>query len=34
MAWDGMCTHRVRLGSAKEFDKEVKEWLKQAYGEA
>ena len=33
-AWDGMCTHRVRLGSAKEFDKQVKDWLKQAYGEA
>ncbi len=33
-AWDGMCTHRVRLGSAKEFDKEVKDWLKRAYSEA
>jgi len=33
-AWGGMCTHRVRLGSAKEFDKEVKDWLKRAYGEA
>ncbi|UYN89180.1 MAG: DUF4287 domain-containing protein [Anaerolineales bacterium] len=33
-AWGGMCTHRVRLGSAKEFDKQVKDWLKQAYGEA
>jgi hypothetical protein len=33
-AWEGMCTHRVRLTSAKDFDKEVKAWLKQAYEEA
>lgn len=30
-AWGGMCTHKVRLSSAKDFDKEVKAWLKQAY---
>ncbi|QYK50647.1 MAG: DUF4287 domain-containing protein [Anaerolineales bacterium] len=33
-AWGGMCTHRVRLSSAKEFDKQVKDWLKQAYSQA
>jgi hypothetical protein len=26
-----MCTHRVRLESAKDVDAEVKGWLKQAY---
>lgn len=29
--WGGMCTHRVRLTSAKDFDSEVKAWLKKAY---
>lgn len=30
-AWNGMCTHRVRLGSSKDLDKEILGWLKQAY---
>jgi hypothetical protein len=29
--WGGMCTHRVRLGSARDFDKEVQAWMKKAY---
>lgn len=29
--WGGMCTHRVRLHTAKDFDKEVQAWLKRAY---
>ncbi|MHA7059586.1 DUF5655 domain-containing protein [Aquimarina sp. M1] len=29
-----MCTHRVRLTSAKEVDTELTEWLKEAYEEA
>lgn len=29
-----MCTHRVQLTSVKDFDKEVKAWMKEAYGEA
>lgn len=32
-SWNGMCTHRVRLSSVKDFDKEVKGWLKKAYEE-
>jgi len=26
-----MCTHRVKLSSADQIDKELKEWLKEAY---
>lgn len=33
-AWGGMCTHKVRLSSAKDFDKEVQGWLKRAYEQA
>lgn len=33
-AWGGMCTHKVRLSSPADFDKEVQAWLKQAYNEA
>lgn len=32
--WEGMCTHRIRLNSAAEFDKEVIAWLKKAYEQA
>lgn len=32
--WNGMCTHRVRLNSKADFDKEVIGWLKMAYEEA
>ncbi len=33
-SWNGMCTHRVRLSSPEDFDKEVLSWLKQAYEQA
>ena len=29
--WNGMVSHRVRIASPAEFDKEVMLWLKQAY---
>ena len=29
-----MCTHKVKLESAKDVDAEVKAWLKEAYGKA
>ncbi|MFK7772187.1 MAG: DUF4287 domain-containing protein [Saprospiraceae bacterium] len=29
-----MCTHRVKLGHAKEVDKELTDWLKEAYDKA
>jgi hypothetical protein len=32
--WNGMCTHRVRLNSKADFDKEVVGWLKKAYEQA
>lgn len=32
--WGGMCTHKVKLNSAKDFDKEVQAWLKKAYEQA
>jgi len=32
--WNGMCTHRVRLSSPKDLDKEVLGWLKKAYQQA
>ena len=31
---DAMCSHRVRLESVKDFDAEVKAWMKDAYGRA
>lgn len=33
-SFSAMCTHRVRLESAKDVDAEVKGWLKQAYESA
>lgn len=33
-SWNAMVSHRVRLESAKDFDAEVKTWLKQAYDAA
>lgn len=30
-SWNAMCTHRVKIASAKEVTAEVKAWLKQAY---
>ena len=32
--WNGMVSHRVRIGALEEFDLEVKAWLKQAYDQA
>lgn len=32
--WNGMVSHRVRIGAAEDFDKEVMLWLKQAYDQA
>jgi predicted transport protein len=32
--FSGMCTHRVKLGSLKEVDDEVKGWIQQAYEQA
>jgi hypothetical protein len=29
--WNGMVSHRVRIGAIEEFDLDVKSWLKQAY---
>ncbi len=29
-----MCTHKVKLETVKDFDAEVKAWLKEAYGRA
>jgi hypothetical protein len=33
-SWNAMCTHRVRLESKADFDKEVIAWLKKAYEQA
>lgn len=33
-AGNAMCSHRVRLESPKDFDAEVKGWMKDAYGRA
>jgi hypothetical protein len=30
-SWNSMCTHRVKIASAKEVDADVKAWLKKAY---
>ncbi|HEX9390661.1 MAG TPA: DUF5655 domain-containing protein [Usitatibacteraceae bacterium] len=32
--WNGMVSHRVRIGVAADFSTEVKVWLKQAYDQA
>jgi len=32
--WNGMVSHRVRIGTVEEFDIDVKMWLKQAYDQA
>lgn len=34
LASSGMCTHRVNLTAPAEVDREVKAWLKEAYGRA
>lgn len=33
-SWNGMVSHRVRLGSAKEVDKELAAWIKAAHDAA
>lgn len=33
-SWNSMCSHRVRLSSAKDVDAEVVAWLRQAYDRA
>jgi hypothetical protein len=33
-SWNAMVTHRVKIGDAKQIDKEVLTWLKQAYDAA
>ena len=33
-AYNAMCSHRVRLESAAEFDAEVKAWVQEAYNRA
>jgi predicted transport protein len=33
-SWNTMVTHRVKISDAKELDKEVLTWLKQAYDKA
>ena len=33
-SWNSMCTHRVRLESVAQVDKELVAWLKEAYGGA
>ena len=32
--YNAMCSHRVRLESVKDFDAEVKRWVKEAYSRA
>jgi predicted transport protein len=32
--WNGMVSHRVKIASAEEFNKEIMLWLKQAYDQA
>ena len=32
--YNAMCSHRVRLESVSDFDKEVKAWMKEAYSRA
>ncbi|MEM6573756.1 MAG: DUF5655 domain-containing protein [Pseudomonadota bacterium] len=31
-SYNAMCSHRVRLESASDFDREVKAWMTEAYG--
>ena len=33
-AYNAMCSHRVRLESSADFDKQVKDWIKLAYSRA
>lgn len=33
-SWNGMVTHRVRIGSSNEIDGEVEAWLRQAWAAA
>ncbi|MEM7081916.1 MAG: DUF5655 domain-containing protein [Pseudomonadota bacterium] len=33
-SYNAMCSHRVRLESSKDFDKQVKGWMKEAYQRA
>ncbi len=33
-SYNAMCSHRVRLESVSEFDKDVKAWMKEAYDRA
>ncbi len=33
-AYNAMCSHRVRLESVKDFDRQVKAWMKEAYTRA
>jgi len=33
-AYNAMCSHRVRLEAASDFDDEVKAWMKEAYSRA
>lgn len=30
-SWNAMCSHRVRIESAEQFDDDVKAWMKEAY---
>jgi predicted transport protein len=33
-SWNAMVTHRIKISDVKEIDKELLEWLKQAYDQA
>ena len=33
-AMTGMCTHKIKLSELSDFDGEVKDWLKEAFGRA
>ena len=33
-SWNSMCTHRIRLNSAEDFNEEVVSWLRAAYEKA
>ena len=33
-SWNGMVSHRVRIGATEDFDLDVKVWLKRAYDQA
>ena len=32
--YNAMCSHRVRLETVKDIDKEVKDWIREAYKRA